>query len=297
MHVLEHRDDRFISSSAELADEVRERAVTSGQRLRGLSDRSDVLAGSDVRYVLQPLEELFGRYEAVVLPVGTSEHEDQLNRFAQEAAHAPGRGLLVLMPQLYMPKVNVLVLDPDDGVTDALKRTDEWPGAVFAIRGESSFFVPFNAAYAAVAGAASADANLRSVLHTARENAELQAVTAYRNHRRLLHLSDLHLGKWKTGRRREYLSHAISRLGPLDRVVITGDLIDQPRRRHREQYNEFVHRIRDLTGSEPVVVPGNHDQRIFGNKIGRVGSWRGELPEVRLDRGPVHDRDASLDLS
>ncbi|MFF2993166.1 metallophosphoesterase family protein [Streptomyces sp. NPDC057950] len=294
LHVMQHREDRFISSSAELAEEVRDRAVASAQRLRGLPDRSDVLAGPDVRHVLRPLEELFGRYEAVVLPVGTSEHEDRLSRFAQEAAHAPGHGLLVLMPQLYMPKVNVLVLDPDDGVNDAVKRSDEWPGAVFAVRGESSFFVPFDAAYAAVARAASADADLRSVLHAAREGAELQTATARRSHRRLLHLSDLHLGTLQTGRRREYLSRALSRLDPLDRVVITGDLFDQPRARHREQYEEFVHQLRDLTRAEPVVVPGNHDQRIFGNKVGRVGSRRGELAEVRWDRGAVHDRDAKL---
>ncbi|MGW4670871.1 metallophosphoesterase family protein [Streptomyces sp. NPDC004324] len=294
LHVMEHRDDRFVSSSAELADEVRDRAVASGRRLRGLPGRSDVLAGADVRHVLQPLEELFGRYEAVVLPVGTSEHGGRLGQFAQEAAHAPGYGLLVLMPQLYMPEVNVLVLDPDDGVNDAVRRSDEWPGAVFAVRGESSFFLPFDAAYAAVARAASVDADLRAVLRAAREGAELKAVTARRTRRRLLHLSDLHLGTPRTGRRRAYLSRALSRLGPLDRVVITGDLFDQPRARHREQYEEFVDHLRDLTQAEPVVVPGNHDQRIFGNKVGRVGSRRGELAELRWDRGAVHDRDAKL---
>ncbi|MGC5561795.1 metallophosphoesterase family protein [Streptomyces sp. FR-108] len=294
LHLMRNRQDRFISSSSELTEEVQLRVRESDRRLHRLPDRSNVLAEPDVRHVLEPLEDLFGRYEAVLLPVGTTEHEDQLDRFVAETAHAPGYGLLVLMPQLYMPLVNVQVLDPDDGVSDALKRRDEWPGAVFAVRGETSFFVPFESAYAAVAAAALTDADLRSVLRRTRTEAEIQASTAHRTHRRLLHLSDLHLGLRETGRRREYLRSALSRLDSLDRVVITGDLFDQPFARYREQYVDFLHRLRDLTRAEPIVVPGNHDQRVLGNRAGLLGSRRSELSEFPWDRGVVHDESANL---
>ncbi|MER8009669.1 metallophosphoesterase [Streptomyces sp. NPDC094149] len=246
--------------------------------------------------MLQPLEEIFARYSAVLLPVGTWEHDFLLQRFAREAAYAPGHGLLVLIPNLYSPEANVRILDPGDGVADALQRRNEWPGAIFSVRGENSFFVPFDEAYRAVAELRERD--LLSVLDDARDRAAKQAAVAGRAHRRLLHLSDLHLGARQTDLRRTFLRSAVADIArsgeKLHRIVITGDLFDQPFSRHREQYTHFVNELSDLTQAEPIVVPGNHDQRIMGNKLGMFGNRRRQLIDLRWNRGPVHDEEAGI---
>ncbi|MEV6193602.1 metallophosphoesterase [Streptomyces sp. NPDC051920] len=297
LRALLRRHDRFISSSRYFADDLRNRAAECLDRLDTGHDvsgaGSDALTAGTVRRVLEPLADVVRAYDVVVLPIGSRKDRRWLDRFAHEAALAPGHGLLVLIPTLYEPEVNARVLDPDEGVADALKRRDEWPGAIFAVRGQSSFFLPFEAAYRAVADLTTGG-DLQPVLRVARDDAERGAARARATRRRLLHLSDLHIGARKPNQLRQYLRSAVARFEPLDRVVVTGDLFDQPFPEYRQQYIDFENQLRELTRAEPVVVPGNHDQRILGNRIKRLGRRREELVDLRWDRGPVHDSEAKI---
>ncbi|OIJ68175.1 metallophosphoesterase family protein [Streptomyces mangrovisoli] len=288
------RGNLFTSSSRSFGDDLRDRANDSMRRLQREQNTSAVLSGSSVRRVLEPLTEVLSRYQVVVLPIGSADHQRQLNELAREAARGPGRGHLVLMPTLYEPKANARVLDPDEGVSDALKRRDEWPGAIFAVRGEASFFLPLEAACRTVTELSARDGEVRSVVRQARVESEHGAAAARRGRRRLLHLSDLHLGARQPNGLGQFLQYAVARFEPLDRVVITGDLFHQPRREHRQQYTQFESQLRKLTPVDPIVVPGNHDQRILGTRIGLLGRWRNQLADLRWNSGHVYDQNAGI---
>ncbi|WP_394831905.1 metallophosphoesterase [Pendulispora rubella] len=94
----------------------------------------------------------------------------------------------------------------------------------------------------------------------------------------LLHLSDLHFCKTEerdpAPELRKLLCKAVGTVveeaGPDVRVglVVTGDLIDSsdtPAERIADVFRSFVHDLREVIGSAPIVLlPGNHDRRIGG---------------------------------
>lgn len=89
---------------------------------------------------------------------------------------------------------------------------------------------------------------------------------------RILHLSDLHFGTHRAADTQNYLLAALGRqYKSIDQIVITGDLFDQPRKRHAQQFRNFANSLQLLSTKKPVVVPGNHDQRIFGNSFLGLG--------------------------
>src|SRR6185436_3446850 len=72
-----------------------------------------------------------------------------------------------------------------------------------------------------------------------------------------------------------------------DRVVITGDLFDSPFKRKWQAFENFRASLRLVTNHEPVIIPGNHDCRIVGNKLWSLGNsykYISELGAKRLDQ-------------
>jgi 3',5'-cyclic AMP phosphodiesterase CpdA len=69
-------------------------------------------------------------------------------------------------------------------------------------------------------------------------------------------------------------------LKKVNQVVITGDLFDQPRQRHAQQYRNFTQQLQLMSGKPPIIVPGNHDQRIFGNAVFGIGRRLRELADL-----------------
>jgi Icc protein len=94
---------------------------------------------------------------------------------------------------------------------------------------------------------------------------------------RVLILSDLHLRGKPSGRVRGVDSRAnlksafadSARRGPYDRVVLCGDLAQDPR---PETYAD----LRALVGEDVLLLPGNHDDpRIMASALGTPGAGRG----------------------
>jgi hypothetical protein len=90
---------------------------------------------------------------------------------------------------------------------------------------------------------------------------------------RILHLSDLHFGTKYARKNQDYLLSVIGDEleGKYDRIVITGDLFDSPWKRKWQAFESFKTALRLLTKNDPIIIPGNHDQRIVGNAIWRFG--------------------------
>ena len=83
----------------------------------------------------------------------------------------------------------------------------------------------------------------------------------------ILHLSDLHFGGgYATGRQSNLLQSVLKLVDTHDvkRVVITGDLIDQPRKKYLAAADAFRSTLETVVGTEPLVVPGNHDRKAYG---------------------------------
>jgi 3',5'-cyclic AMP phosphodiesterase CpdA len=72
-------------------------------------------------------------------------------------------------------------------------------------------------------------------------------------------------------------------LPSVDRVVVTGDLFDNPEELLRESFDEFRADIENITGNPLLVIPGNHDVRSNGNALGRLGRNAEYVTDLRWD--------------
>ena len=82
----------------------------------------------------------------------------------------------------------------------------------------------------------------------------------------ILQLSDLHFGNEWAQEKEPYLSthlHSISQ--SVARVVITGDLFNEPRPEEARAFQSFRTALERERGQEAIVIPGNHDQKWRGN--------------------------------
>jgi predicted phosphodiesterase len=103
--------------------------------------------------------------------------------------------------------------------------------------------------------------------------------------KRILHLSDLHFGSREATRRRSWLKEQLAKeLPKIDRVVVTGDLFDNPEESSREAFDDFRFDVENYMppyveadfvlgglGRDLLVIPGNHDVRYSGNALGWLG--------------------------
>jgi Calcineurin-like phosphoesterase len=83
---------------------------------------------------------------------------------------------------------------------------------------------------------------------------------------RIAHLSDLHYGGsfdlalWQSVRK------AVAQFAP-NFIIVTGDVVDHPDRRHLLSVKGELDTLGDETGAEVFVVPGNHDLFYYGNDL------------------------------
>ncbi len=85
------------------------------------------------------------------------------------------------------------------------------------------------------------------------------------DHLRLLHLSDLHFGKERAlANQGLLLTELAERAGKVHRVMITGDMLDNPTPAALAQYQAFKQQLSLWTALDVVEVPGNHDVRYSG---------------------------------
>jgi predicted phosphodiesterase len=96
--------------------------------------------------------------------------------------------------------------------------------------------------------------------------------------RRLLHLSDLHFGSSSAATNLAMLQgELVDAVPEVQRVVITGDLFDNPEDQGVALYNAFRQNLERLSGKPAIAVPGNHDQRLMGN-LGQSFEQVSKLP-------------------
>jgi predicted phosphodiesterase len=109
--------------------------------------------------------------------------------------------------------------------------------------------------------------------------------------RRILHLSDFHFGDRRVQERKHYLASHLRRVLPsVDRVVVTGDLCDEPKPIALASYREFCSDLEQSIAHDLITVPGNHDARRKGNSLWKFGRKHHVLIEHEWGRLVVdHD--------
>jgi hypothetical protein len=249
---------RIISSTPQLILNIKRTAQDSLESLArkgtGLG-YDDMVPSALLREVLEPFAVAISSYDVYILPIGSWRDSDVLERFSQEAARIPGHGILVLIPDYFEPRQNVQVLDPALAATEAIKNRSAWPGAIFMLRSGEVNFLSIDEARNRVSDLAhiSSKRPLDQVAIKKVVTAPPR-LSADKPIRRLLHLSDLHFGTSRAAETEIYVQIALKEhLSNIDRIVITGDLFDQPRRRDAQQYRNFaqqLHLLRVIQGAE-----------------------------------------------
>lgn len=253
---------------------ISEIASKASSRLGQLQESADreVLPPSMVERVLEELRSEFSSYPLFALAVGNGKG---LRETAHDLARAPMYGqLLVLIPEQGTTTRNFEVLDPIPAFSVALHAVAEWPGIAFWTGTGTSAFAP-------VSDIDELRHQLENASHdrrhrgpfphfhsTAAFDAVLRRWTESRptRSRRLLHLSDLHFGTIDATENQPLLDAELREVvKSVDRVVITGDLFDTPKRDYATLFTGFRNNITHLAnGREPISITGNHDQRMIG---------------------------------
>ncbi|WEO65094.1 metallophosphoesterase family protein [Rhizobium rhizogenes] len=224
----------------------------------------------NVRPFLAPLKAYFTGYDfyALVLPQDNNEVDKRSLHFFMEAGISSGANGLVLLPYQSFGAGLTQFVDPFPAVRQLALQPVSPPAVVFWTRLGGACVLPLSEALAFLRHHL-LDA-LRGGLRST--DAVIAAEANRQRTKRILHLSDLHIGREEATMRRSYLKrHLNGVLSNIDRVVITGDLFDTPSELLRSSFDEFRHDIEDRTKKPLLVIPGNHDVRVNGNAFGRFG--------------------------
>ena len=250
-------------------EQVAEIARKASSRLRQMHDsfEREVLTPSTVGSVLEELRSEFSDYPLFALAVGTG---GRLRETAQDLARAPMYGqLLVLIPEQDTTRRNFEVLDPIPAFSVALHAVAEWPGIAFWTANGASAFAPVDEIdyLRHQLEEASHDGRRHGPFPHHRSTAAFDAVlrrwseSRPTRSRRLLHLSDLHFGTTDATENQPLLEAELRDVvKTVDRVVITGDLFDTPKKDYATLFTTFRNNITHLAGGrEPISITGNHE--------------------------------------
>ena len=222
-----------------------------------------------VERLLKNLRSGFANYPLYALAVG---HEERVQTAARELANAPLHGqLLVLIPEHGTRERNLEVFDPVPAFSEALHSAPDWPGFQFWTQTGASAFVPLSEVPTLVRSLRDAMYDRRPLLpfpllYSSGLDRVLREWSRQkpRRYRRLLHLSDLHFGTPDATENQALLDAELREVvQSVDRVVITGDLFNTPKKDYATLFTNFKNNITHLaSGREPISITGNHDGRV-----------------------------------
>ncbi|MFS2175350.1 metallophosphoesterase [Rhizobium pisi] len=270
---LAYRQNLISSTQGSPDDWTRQVADAASDQFNRLKFQFDEPANQqpvDSRRYLDPLRTYFTGYDfyALVLPANKDGPDESALRFFREAGFSSGANGLVLLPSQRDEGGLAQFVDPFPALRTLADQPVAPPGVLFWTRLGSACVLPLQDAFhflrhellEAVSGGLRATDN--AIAHQA----------SRRRSKRILHLSDLHIGLTEATHRRSYLKRHIKDLLPsIDRVTVTGDLFNTPSEDLRASFDEFRRDVEEGTSKRLLVIPGNHDMRTNGNAVGGLG--------------------------
>lgn len=289
---------RLISTSEQWRTRIGSIARDGIYALENTPQGESSLAGSQLDRILRPLRSIFSTFDVIALSLNsnTSERGWEFSRYIEGLARNTSESLF-LMPEEEIREKALEVFDPSKEIREIVERQNEWPGLLLWYKTYSPedksavrkfVFIPFKILlemYNPFIHRSRPDANLtlRDIPEKLHEHTK-RDVSPQR--KALLHLSDLHFGTKQALRNVPYLLAEIARIkNRFSRVVVSGDLFDNPKPELAEQFRGFFEQIRIFTGTKPIIIPGNHDQKWFGNFVPTAQ----QLSELRWDNLIIDD--------
>ena len=268
----------LISSRPEWRTAVLKAAQEASATIGGWSHYREFATDDDVTRVLAPLKRLLSDHELFALGV-CEKYDDALYSFLREAAYASGGFALFLMPDRWSESTRLQILDPFPGIALAAEHPESWPGVLFWSRTGAARFASLREARELYARELYPLFRGQDANTSRRLDEVLTTRASAQSSKRILHLSDLHFGTETAARRSGLLAAHLSQLDAFDTVVITGDLMENPREQDALAFRNFKNQLRLLTRKEPILIPGNHDQRwqgIVGRNLKQIAEleWR-----------------------
>lgn len=257
----------------------------------GRENRNAVLPGEEIARVLRPIRALLSQFRLFVLPIWAGRNEADHLLIRSESLALNSEEALVLFPEVGLEHRADAGLDALPAFDLALQHAQDWPGALlWTDRGGAAFVraPDIDEAFDRCGHAL----RLRDAVLLEKAVTELGATSGNRS-RRILHLSDLHFGSQHAAINAPLLQaelHDVVRV--VDRVVITGDLFDNPSDRDLADYQRFAQELHRTSGHEPICIPGNHDMRWLGN----LGSTAAQVAALRWSSHVVDDRISTVFL-
>lgn len=251
-------------------------------------DDGDLLEPSVVIEALENLKRSMARFDMFGLAVGTYEDNRALSSFCEHGALSSGHHGLFLIPDLPEPGETLEMFDPLPVAREIASRPDLWPGVLFWSPRGICTFAALKDAYGLYQRALEHfNEGRNNIDHILRDHRERSSKSG---NKRLLHLSDLHFGSSLAARNQGYLSaHLKTKLSSFHRVIVTGDLFDNPKLADALAFQNFRHELEAVTGKELIVVPGNHDRNIAGNTLFGFGGRLKELTKLEWSNLVIDD--------
>lgn len=272
----------FISHERQWPQNMARIARESG---RNLGRGHHYIGESEVVQALSRLCKEFRRFRLFALVVGNGHRDSEMAALAEHYAYHSRGESLVLIPRSMASTARITVLDPLPAFALALEQRRNWPGVLFWSNSGAAAFVPadevsdvFEKLLRAeredrrspfdLTGSTGSTSLTMGLSSRGSDSVDdlLRSFRARDHGIRLLHLSDLHYGRQEAAENEALLlAHLDQQLDSVQRVVITGDLFDNPSRRDAVLFRNFRATLVRRTGKDPVVIPGNHDQKWLGN--------------------------------
>ncbi|MFH1114203.1 MAG: metallophosphoesterase [Pseudomonadota bacterium] len=227
-------------------------------------DHQEVLSAEEVAKVLRPLRAVLSQFRLFALPLWIDGDGADHLLIRSEGLALEAEDALVLFPEDGLADMETTCLDALPAFDLALQHIDEWPGLLLWTHRGVAVFVPEHAIHGAFE---KCTRTLRSQddIQLAKTLSDLSATTGHKL-RRILHLSDLHFGsKHAAINAPLLLAELHDAVRTVDRVVVTGDLFDNPTERDLADYQRFAQELHRTSGQEAICIPGNHDMRWLGN--------------------------------
>jgi predicted phosphodiesterase len=260
-----------------------------------LDDEGDFLRPEDLHAIIGPLEPLLADHSLFALACGDAYVQDELKGLSTATMAASREHVLFLIPTLEQEtnqragsQTIFETLDPFPGLARFAEEPGQWPGVLFWSRTGQSAVVPLK-------GLAAFYKKLRSVLVAGVEAIDgvLKDYPRLATSKKILHLSDLHFGSKYASKHHAYLSaHLRGEVQNADRVVITGDLFNNPSKRNAKLFEgfqgELIAMVKD--SKNLISILGNHDESWMGNRLGSLGKRLEVATSLQLSKLVVDDR-------
>ncbi|QJT04072.1 metallophosphoesterase [Streptomyces asoensis] len=194
------------------------------------------------------------------------------------------------MPSPIGDSESLQIFDPLPPIKAIADNPEIWPGVLFWAKGKGEAFVP--AAHAEelfIQLSREFDHGVEALSAVMdKYNSTLDGVRS----NQILHLSDLHFGTDEAQHHEAYFETWLGHILPaMDRVVITGDVFDSTREVDFWAFDRFYRALSNACPKDPILVPGNHDQRVYGLKFGKLGEDTRFLSRIAFHPGVLADDD------